>query len=40
MEKQDLATARRQLRSRNIKSRKRALKVLHDARRQATKAKA
>ncbi|BDZ30302.1 putative metal homeostasis protein [Lactiplantibacillus sp. WILCCON 0030] len=39
MEKQDLASARRRMRSTNIKSRKRALKVLHDYRRQLQKAK-
>lgn len=39
MEKQDLASARRRLRGTNLKSRKRALKILHDARRNASKAK-
>ena len=39
MEKQDLAIARRRLRGTNLKSRKRALKILHDARRNASKAK-
>jgi len=37
MEKQDLASARRRMRSTNIKSRKRALKVLHDAQRRDSK---
>lgn len=39
MEKQDLASARRRLKSSNLKSRKRALKVLHDYRRNLQKAK-
>jgi len=39
MEKTDLASARRRLHSSNIKSRKRALKVLHDYRRQIQKIK-
>ena len=39
MEKQDLASARRRLKSSNLKSRKRALKTLHDARRNAVKSK-
>lgn len=39
MEKQDLASARRRLRGTNLKSRKRALKILHDSRRNASKAK-
>lgn len=39
MEKQDLASARRRMRSTNIKSRKRALKVLHDAQRRVSKIK-
>ncbi len=37
MEKQDLASARRRLRSSNLKSRKRALKILHDYRRNLRK---
>ncbi len=34
-EKLDLSSARRRLRSPNIKTRKRALKIIHDARRKA-----
>jgi hypothetical protein len=33
MEKQDLASARRRMKSPNIKTRKRALKIIHDIKR-------
>ncbi|WP_148623206.1 putative metal homeostasis protein [Weissella muntiaci] len=38
-EKLDVASARRKMKSPNIKTRKRALKALHDARRQKTSKK-
>ncbi|GEK40396.1 hypothetical protein D2U14_09335 [Lacticaseibacillus paracasei] len=37
MEKTDLASARQRMKSPNIKTRKRALKVLHDAKRKQQK---
>ncbi|WP_162258965.1 putative metal homeostasis protein [Weissella kandleri] len=36
-ERMDVASARRKMRSPNIKTRKRALKALHDARKQSRK---
>ncbi len=37
MSKPDMATARRQMKSPNIKTRKHALRVLHEAKRQASR---